>query len=389
MKIGDYETHPAAELFPLMPEAELAELAQDILDHGLRLPITLCDGKILDGRNRMLACRKVQCPPRFEEFTGTSPTTWVLSMNLMRRHLTTTQKAFVAEKAIELFAKENPPKGGRPKKTSPKSGRFDGNADRAAHTVGVGRGYVEDAKAIRAKAPDVAEAAEAGHLTMPEAKSLAALPPEKRTPAIEKIKQTPEKSRARAVVKELALEEKQAFVQKLREEPVPLPGETYRVLVIDPPWRYDSRAEDVSHRGRNPYPDMSLDEIKALPVPSLAHGDSVLWLWTTNAFMRQAFDCLDAWGFECKTILTWDKEILGLGDWLRNTTEHCLLGVRGRPVVTLTNQTTLLHEKRSRHSAKPEAFYELIDSLCPGSKLELFARRKRKGWHQWGAEVAA
>jgi N6-adenosine-specific RNA methylase IME4 len=69
---------------------------------------------------------------------------------------------------------------------------------------------------------------------------------------------------------------------------------------------------------------------------------------TTNHHMREAFGVLDAWGFEQKTILTWAKDKMGMGDWLRGKTEHCLLAVRGKPVVELKNQTTLLHVASSQ-----------------------------------------
>jgi N6-adenosine-specific RNA methylase IME4 len=134
---------------------------------------------------------------------------------------------------------------------------------------------------------------------------------------------------------------------------------------------------------------MTVQQICALPVKTLSQDSCVLWLWTTNAFMREAYACLDAWGFQEKTILTWDKEIMGLGDWLRNQTEHCILAVRGSPIVSLTNQTTILREKRREHSRKPESFYTLVEALCPGSKLEMFAREKRANWTAWGAETEA
>jgi len=182
-------------------------------------------------------------------------------------------------------------------------------------------------------------------------------------------------------------EAKRALAEEIRREPPPAPKGPYRVIAVDPPWRYDKRAEDASHRGRNQYPDMSTEEICALPVAQLAHKDCVLWLWTTNAFMRDAYRVLDAWGFREKTILTWGKEKIGLGDWLRNVTEHCILAVRGHPLVTLTNQTTLIIEARREHSRKPEAFYEQAEKLCPGNKLEMFAREARNGWAAWGAET--
>lgn len=125
---------------------------------------------------------------------------------------------------------------------------------------------------------------------------------------------------------------------------------------------------------------MSIEQIAAMPVADLAARDAILWLWTTNAHMPGAFDILNAWGFEHKTILTWAKDRMGMGDWLRGQTEHCLLAVRGKPVVTLTNQTTLLSGTVREHSRKPEEFYNLVESLCPGSKVELFARSKRPGW---------
>ena len=158
--------------------------------------------------------------------------------------------------------------------------------------------------------------------------------------------------------------------------------------MIDPPWRYDTRAEsDIGLRGLVDYADMSVEEICALPVADLAHRDCILWLWTTNAFMAEAYRCLDAWGFSAKTILTWDKERIGIGHWLRNVTEHCLVAVRGKPVVNLTNQSTLIKEPRREHSRKPEGFYKLVEGLCPGSKLEMFSRQAREGWQSWGGET--
>jgi ParB/RepB/Spo0J family partition protein len=84
----------------------------------------------------------------------------------------------------------------------------------------------------------------------------------------------------------------------IRREPPPLPGRgPYRVIVADTPWPYEVRKQDPSHRGALPYPSMSIAQICAMPVASLAHDDGcILWLWTTNHFMREAFGVLDAWG---------------------------------------------------------------------------------------------
>ena len=174
--------------------------------------------------------------------------------------------------------------------------------------------------------------------------------------------------------------------EAINAEPPPLPDGQFRVIVADPPWSYDSRGNDPTHRAANPYPSMTIDEIKALPVASHAHDNSVLWLWTTNAHLREAFAVAEAWGFKFKTMLTWGKNKMGLGDWLRGQTEHCLLCVRGKPTIQLTNQTTLLLADAGKHSAKPDTFYTMVEALCPGSRLEMFQRTPKKGWVAHGSE---
>jgi hypothetical protein len=111
MKIAGYETHPAADLFPMMESEELRALADDIKAHGLHNPITLytLDGvrQILDGRNRARACEMAGVRPSFEAWTDEgSPTEWVVSQNLHRRHLTTSQRSVVAAGLVPMFEKE-------------------------------------------------------------------------------------------------------------------------------------------------------------------------------------------------------------------------------------------------------------------------------------------
>jgi N6-adenosine-specific RNA methylase IME4 len=171
--------------------------------------------------------------------------------------------------------------------------------------------------------------------------------------------------------------------------PPPLPAGPFRVLAVDPPWPYRHRPGDHSKRNVTPYPTLTQAEIKALPVARLAARDAVLWLWATNAHLPDAFEVLREWGFSYKTTLTWVKPRIGTGDWLRGRTEHCLMAVRGRPVVTLGAQSTALHAPARGHSLKPDEFYELVESLCPGSKVELFATRRRPGWVAWGLQVEA
>jgi hypothetical protein len=115
--MSDYRPHPAAEMFPLMSGVELAELAEDIKAHGLVDPIVLLGGLILDGRNRLAACGIAGVEPRFTTIEDVeSPTLYVISKNLHRRHLTTSQRAAIAAEIMPMLraeAKERQAEGGR------------------------------------------------------------------------------------------------------------------------------------------------------------------------------------------------------------------------------------------------------------------------------------
>ena len=168
------------------------------------------------------------------------------------------------------------------------------------------------------------------------------------------------------------------------------PTGKYHVLVVDPPWPYEKRKDDITHAGKVEYPTMSIEDLEALDIP--AEDDAILWLWTTNAFMHEAFHLCEAWGFQQKTIITWVKQRAGIGQWALGQTEHCLLCVKGSPVhnsAHITHMTTALFADRREHSRKPDEFYDLVEKMCYGRKLDYFSREKREGWDQWGAEADA
>lgn len=99
--------HPAAELFPMMSNTDLGPLVEDIDKHGLREPILVHQGLVLDGRNRLRACEIAGVEPRFIEWDGVgSPLAIVLSRNLHRRHLSEGQRAIVAARAKGMFEDE-------------------------------------------------------------------------------------------------------------------------------------------------------------------------------------------------------------------------------------------------------------------------------------------
>jgi len=201
----------------------------------------------------------------------------------------------------------------------------------------------------------------------------------------------------RKAIKALAVTARRNDIERQKHEIaagiVQMPVGVYEVISCDPPWPYrdgeeNSEYDPAGHRASNPYPEMSLEEIGALPIAAKAADDCVLWLWTTHKFMRHSFDLLDQWGFQDRAILTWVKDRMGLGRWLRSQSEFCIMATKGRPVLNLTNQTTVLHGPMREHSRKPEEFYAFVDALCVGRKLDWFSRAGRAGWDQVGNEVA-
>jgi N6-adenosine-specific RNA methylase IME4 len=115
-----------------------------------------------------------------------------------------------------------------------------------------------------------------------------------------------------------------------------------------------------------------------------------------DAETEAAYRVVRAWGFFPTTLVTWCKRQPGVGHYLRNNTEHVIFATRGRPMVPEAKPVSTWFEwPRGAHSSKPDAFYDLVESVSPGPYVELFARRARFGWDYWGdqslgtAEVAA
>ena len=158
----------------------------------------------------------------------------------------------------------------------------------------------------------------------------------------------------------------------------------YKTILCDPPWDVDQRG---NYGAINHYDLMSLERLKAMPVADLAEDNAHCWLWVTNSTMRHGYEILQAWGFEVKGILTWVKTRMGLGNYLRSATEHLLLATKGKAPTQFNRQFSWFIAPLQEHSHKPEEQFAIIERMSPGPYLELFARRKQKGWDCWGLEA--
>ena len=157
------------------------------------------------------------------------------------------------------------------------------------------------------------------------------------------------------------------------------------MLVVDPAWGYNRTYDPDASRVANPYPSMSLQEIKNIDLPS--SDNSVLWLWSTHAYLYDAKDILEHWGFEYKATLVWNKDKMGMGNWLRMQCEFCLLGIKGNPTYENTKYRDIITEKGREHSRKPECFYDMVNDICIGTKLDYFSREQRGGWYSYGNDI--
>lgn len=181
-------------------------------------------------------------------------------------------------------------------------------------------------------------------------------------------------------------------------------GKKYQTIYADPPWQFSNRTGKVApeNRKNSRYSTMTLQDIKDLPVSSVCEDQAHLYLWVPTAMIKDGLDVLEAWGFEYKSIVFWEKvrkdgqpDGRGVGFYFRNVVEPCLFGVKTkrksdtfRTLQPGRSQVNLIRSMKREHSRKPDEFVDLIERCSPGPYLELFARGDRPGWDMWGNQAS-
>ncbi len=164
-----------------------------------------------------------------------------------------------------------------------------------------------------------------------------------------------------------------------------LPTGKYAVIYADPPWQYDNSGLKTS--AENQYPTMPLEEICALPIRKLAEDTTVLFLWATNPLLPEALKVVESWGFKYKTNLVWIKGSgAGIGWFEKSAHEILIIATKENTPHPKERPVSYFEAQRTIHSQKPEIAYQIIESMYPGNKVELFARNSREGWDSWGNE---
>lgn len=359
----------AIELPPASAE-ERAALKESIAAEGLLVPVVVSTGparvgEVADGRARVELCAElgIDCPSEQRAFASeTEFRLYRLLTNSRRRQLPPAQLIRIglaleplerARAAARRAQGKGKPRGEKALPVALPEEKGE-TRELVARQVGLKpSNYARGAKVLREGSPALVAAFVAGRETVHSAHR-----------------------RLRA---EQRRGERIELAERLERQPLPLPQGRFQVLAIDPPW---------PEQGELPYPAQSLETIAAFSLTELLSEDASVWLWTTNRFLFEAerIGC-ERWGLERRGVLTWAKDRLGTGFPLRGQTEHCLLFSQGKPLFLPGGASTLLHGTVREHSRKPEEFYELVETLCPGAKLELFARERRPGWQAWGAET--
>ncbi len=180
-------------------------------------------------------------------------------------------------------------------------------------------------------------------------------------------------------------------------------GKKYNTIYADPPWRFQNRTGKVApeHKRLTRYETMTIEEIKQLPVENIADEKAHLYLWVPNALLPEGLSVMDAWGFEYKSNIIWEKvrkdgypDGRGVGFYFRNVTEILLFGIKknstpNRTLDPARSQVNIVRSQKREHSRKPDEIIPIIEACSQANRIELFARGNREGWDMWGNQATS
>ncbi|SDD93988.1 N6-adenosine-specific RNA methylase IME4 [Bradyrhizobium brasilense] len=409
------EFHQYADLFPLVEGDAFEQLVEDVREHGIRDPITVHEGKVLDGRNRYRALAELiktgevlgkgwghransvldgddLNPPhiwfvRYNAAFEGDALAWVISKNLIRRHMDESERAMVAADIGKLDHGGDRSKGQN----------CHLSTEQRARLLNISRRTVRSADWVKEQGvPELAQAVRDRKVAVSTAETIAHAPQDEQAAILaaaggdEKAILAAAKS-IRARDRRIRFDEVNEKLAEISKASQPLPtGQRFPIIYADPATRYVSGFGDRSIE--NHYPTMTIEELCVLPVSDLAMDRAVLFIWTTIPQLRNTMRIIEAWGFTYVSAWCWDKVDHGTGHWGFNQHEELLIATRGDfpAPVPGTQPRSLYSEKKTDHSVKPAYFAEQIEMIWPKlPKIELFARSPRPGWERWGNQADA
>ena len=367
-------------LIPPLSNEEFKQLERNILEEGIRDPLITWNGILIDGHNRYRIAQEHDLnyetlEKEFENINRVKE--WMIHNQFGRRNLSNYQRSVLALQLEDVF---------REKAKESKS-------DKVSYFRQTGEVLPILAKPDTRK--EIAKIANVSHGTLDKVKVIQA----NATTEVKEKLNTGEMSINEAykeIKKEEKIEERKEDIKKqlkdIESGKLPELWGKYEVIAIDPPWAYEEKgglsSDDYNPeitRGTTTYPTMKVNQIKEIDLPLT--DNSVVFLWTTHAFLKDAFDILEHWNLKYKATLVWDKEKMGIGRTIRLQCEFCLIAFKGNPIFNGSSERDIIRESRREHSRKPEAFYQYVERSTIGRKLEYFSREKRTNWEIYGNEV--
>lgn len=362
------------KLIPALTQEEFKQLEDNCLKEGIRESILTWNGFIIDGHNRYEIATKwnLDFETKSKHFKNEEEVKeWMILNQFGRRNLSNYQRSVLALQLEEVFkekAKEQ--QGKRNDLTSYKNLEQVRTHKELEKVANVSHETIRKVKVIEQKAPEEVKA----KLSTGEV-------------SINQVYQEIKKEEKKA--ERIELIEKQ--IEEIEQGLLPELEGLFDVVSVDPPWPYEGENKNITsfdsvgRRVANPYPEMSIEEIKQINLPLMK--DSIVLLWTTHKFLPDSFEILKQWGLDYKATLVWNKEKIGMGAWFRMQCEFCLIGIKGKPYWENTSYRDILNEPRREHSRKPDSFFEMIENITKGRRLEYFSREKRNGWEVFGNDI--
>jgi N6-adenosine-specific RNA methylase IME4 len=172
----------------------------------------------------------------------------------------------------------------------------------------------------------------------------------------------------------------------------------YNLIYADPPWKFNEvkTGGSLSSSAAAKYLTTSIDDLKAMNIPSIAADDCALVMWWVGAMPQEAIDLVSSWGFNLKNMngFVWQKltvkhnPFFGMGHYSRAGSESCIIAIKGRPKVISHSIRAVQSHPIMAHSQKPDLFRRLcVDMFGDVPRVELFARARSPGWDVFGNEV--
>jgi len=394
---NELKEHPLnREIFGDLSQDEYEALKNDIKERGIQDPLQVAKQNgsyvIVSGHQRARIAKelgiKVPCIIRDDLKDEIQIKEYLIKDNLLRRHLTTAQKAEIVLALAEIEAERanvRQIKAGEYGKLGGRGKTLRGQEPTRVSEIIPNEDKGKSIEIAVKKAKD--QGLPISDKTVKKAKKILEVAEKDR-----EIKKEWEKAKAgRTTVERVYREVKQKEKREALGKPKPLEEiakkKKYDVIYADPPWRYEF-SQSANREIENQYPTLSLDEICKFKIP--ANDDAILFLWCPMPKLDWGLKVIESWGFKYRTGFVWVKDKIGMGHYVRSKHELLLIGIKGSPGTPLPENRpeSVIFAPRVEHSKKPDIVYEIIEKMYPGkSYFEMFARKTRKGWEVWGNEV--